>query len=154
MTPESTFSMILYSARPAAIARLKGSPQAPQLNGHVKFYTTPFNGVLIQSQIFGLPGKNNYYAMHIHEKGDCTPPFNDTGMHYNPTNEPHPFHAGDLAPILSNHGYAYSVMFTTRFDIDDIIGRSVIIHINPDDFTTQPSGNSGDKIGCGVILKM
>ena len=72
-------------------------------------------------------------------------------MHYNPQNTEHPNHAGDMPPLLGNQGYAYSVFYDKRFTIQEIIGRAVIIHEKPDDFTTQPSGNSGAKIGCGVI---
>ena len=80
--------------------------------------------------------------------------FPNTGNHYNPGNVPHPEHAGDLPPLLSNNGYAWMVFYTGRVNAEDIIGRSVVIHSMRDDFTTQPSGNSGDKIGCGVIERM
>ena len=69
-------------------------------------------------------------------------------------NTMHPSHAGDLVPLLGNQGYAYLVFYDKRFTIDDIIGRSVIIHRNPDDFATQPSGNSCEKIACGVIRRV
>jgi Cu-Zn family superoxide dismutase len=91
--------------------------------------------------------------MHIHETGNCALPFDQTGNHYNPAGLPHPKHAGDLLPLLGNEGYAYSVFYTDRFELPEIIGRSLIIHSAPDDFTTQPSGNSGVKIGCGVITE-
>ncbi len=81
-------------------------------------------------------------------------PFPNTGNHYNPGNVPHPEHAGDLLPLLSNNGYAWMSFYTSRFNIEEIIGRSLVIHSMRDDFTTQPSGNSGDKIGCGVIERM
>ena len=71
----------------------------------------------------------------------------------NPNNLPHPQHAGDLPPLLGNQGYAYSAFYTDRFELPDIIGRSLIIHSGADDFTTQPSGNAGVKIGCGVIVQ-
>ena len=64
---------------------------------------------------------------------------------------PHPFHAGDFPPLLENNGYAYSKFLTNKFKISEIIGKVIIIHDLPDDFTTQPSGNSGTKIACGVI---
>ena len=80
--------------------------------------------------------------------------FPNTGNHYNPGNVPHPEHAGDLLPLLSNNGYAWMTFYTSRINIEDIIGRSVVVHSMRDDFTTQPSGNSGDKIGCGVIERM
>ncbi len=156
MTPEVTFSEILFTNEPDAVAWIVGSQTAPYLNGCAKFYSTPYNGVLVEAEIFGLPNitepnASNFYAMHIHEFGDCQPPFDKTGSHYNPGNMPHPQHAGDLIPVLGNQGYGFSICYTKRFSINDIIGRSVIIHSNVDDFTSQPSGNSGTKIGCGVI---
>lgn len=66
---------------------------------------------------------------------------------------PHPLHVGDLPPLLENNGYAYMSVLTNKFKISDIIGKTVIIHDMPDDSTTQPSGNSGKKIACGVIRK-
>ncbi len=77
--------------------------------------------------------------------------FPNTGNHYNPNNVPHPEHAGDLPPLLSNNGYAWMSFYTGRVNLNDVIGRSLVIHGMADDFRTQPSGNSGDKIACGVI---
>ena len=127
-----------------------------QLSGLVKFFSTPYGGVLIEAEIFGLPNaetpnSSDFYAMHIHQFGDCSDDFSKSGEHFNPTGEPHPYHAGDLLPLLGNQGYAWSVFYDKRFRLKDIIGRSVIIHAGKDDFTTQPSGNDGKKIGCGVI---
>ena len=135
---------------------MQGNASQPQLAGSVKFYQTSYGGVLIEAEIFGLPGINipgssSFYGMHIHEHGDCTRPFGQTGDHYNPGNLPHPQHAGDLPPLLGCQGYAYLVCYDKRFFVDDILGRSVVIHSMADDFTSQPSGNSGNKIGCGVI---
>ena len=93
-----------------------------------------------------------FFAMHIHEYGDCTPPFDKTGMHYNPGDTLHPQHAGDLVPLLANHSYAWCVFYDERFSLPEVIGKSVIIHRSPDDFLTQPSGNSGDKIATGEVL--
>ena len=112
--------------------------------------------MLIEAEIFGLPnihnpGSTDFYAMHIHEYGNCSDDFSKTGEHYNPADQPHPDHAGDLLPLLGNQGYAWMSFYDKRFTIDQILGRSVIIHQKPDDFTTQPSGNSGTKIACGVI---
>ncbi len=60
---------------------------------------------------------------------------------------------GDLPPLIENNGYAYMSVLLNKFSINEIIGKTVIIHDMPDDFTTQPSGNSGTKIACGVIQK-
>lgn len=150
------FTSILAQNKPAAVAWIKGNNDYPNLGGMVGFFEIPFRGILVNAEIFGLPdteatGNSAFYGMHIHELGDCTPPFDKSGNHYNPTNQPHPYHAGDLPPLFGNHGFAWSAFFDYRFSIEDIIDRSIIIHKKRDDFTTQPSGDSGEKIGCGVI---
>ena len=151
ITPRIVFTELLLRDQPDAAAWIKGNAQNPDLSGMVKFYYTTYGGILIEAQIFGLPDAGNFYAMHIHESGDCSDAFNHTGMHYNPKNTEHPNHAGDMPPLLSNQGYAFSVFYNKRFTIQEIIGKAVIIHEKPDDFTTQPSGNAGAKIGCGEI---
>ena len=145
-------------AYPEAYAKIAGNADNPSLHGIAYFYPVPFGGVMIETEVYGLPYDNvppygQFYAMHIHETGDCSLPFSNTGNHYNPKGLPHPAHAGDLLPLLGNEGYAYSIFYTDRFNLKDIIGRSMIIHSAPDDFTTQPSGGSGDKIACGVITQ-
>lgn len=146
---------------PAAHATVKGSPKFPDINGMVFFYPLT-NGTLVTAQINGLPqGTGNcpadVFGFHIHEGNHCTgnaeDPFANTGAHYNPRVCPHPAHAGDLPPLFGNHGYAFMAFITDRFSVQEIIGRTVIIHSAPDDFTTQPSGNSGAKIACGQIMQ-
>ncbi len=155
-TPRDIFTNILRTYNPSALAWVQGSPAAPSLSGLVRFYDTPYGGVLIEAEIFGLPnivspGSSGFYAMHIHDYGDCSNHFMNTGGHFNPTNALHPDHAGDLLPLLSNQGYAWSSFYDKRFTIPQIIGKSLVIHLLADDFTSQPAGNSGEKIGCGVI---
>ena len=159
ISPDEMFIDILAENMPAAIANVVGNPENPQLHGTVKFFDTNIGGVLVEAEIYGLPNafklySSNFYAFHIHEKGNCKVNFDKTGNHYNPGNTLHPEHAGDMPPLLGNQGFAYSIFYTQRFAIDEIIGRSVIIHSQPDDFVTQPSGNSGTKIGCGVIERV
>lgn len=156
VTPGMIFADILRSGTPDATAWIRGNAQNPQLSGVIRFYSTPYSGVLVEAEIFGLPNistqsSSDFYAMHIHEKGDCTMPFDNTGDHYNPTKEEHPNHVGDMVPLMGNQGYAWLAFYDKRFMISEIIGRSVIIHQMPDDFETQPSGNLGSKIGCGII---
>lgn len=158
LTPRSAFISLLRKNDPKAMAWVTGNDSQPQLSGLVKFYETPYDGVLIEAEFFGLPNvsqqfSSDFYGMHIHESGNCTRPFNQTGEHYNPWHTPHPDHAGDMIPLLGNQGYAWTSFYDKRFQIDEIIGKSVVIHSRQDDFTSQPSGNSGDKIGCGVIRK-
>ncbi len=157
-TPRLTFVRILEQNRPAAVAWVTGNNTYSELSGLVKFYDTPYDGVLVEAEVFGLPnvstqGSSDFYAMHIHQYGNCSGSFEKTGSHFNPTNAFHPEHAGDMIPLLGNQGYAWASFYDKRFTIDDIIGKSVVIHSKRDDFTTQPAGDSGEKIGCGVIRK-
>ena len=99
--------------------------------------------------------KGKFFGFHIHEGTSCTgnskDEFANSKSHYNPTNCPHPFHSGDLPPLLENNGFAYSSFLVNKFTIKEIIGKTIIIHSLPDDFNSQPSGNSGTKIACGKI---
>ncbi len=157
-TPRLTFVRILEKNRPAAVAWVTGKGSYSELSGLVKFYDTPYDGVLVEAEVFGLPnistqGSSDFYAMHIHQYGNCSGSFEKAGSHFNPSNTFHPKHAGDMIPLLGNQGYAWTAFYDKRFTIDEIIGKSVIIHSGRDDFTTQPAGDSGEKIGCGVIRK-
>lgn len=154
VNPESVFHELLSQNKPQAVAEISGNSLHPDLYGVARFFATPYDGILIAIEVSGLPNSTtapNFLGMHIHETGDCTPPFDRTGNHYNPHNQPHPHHAGDLPPLLNNQGYSFTVFYNGYLTIEEIAGRSLIIHSQEDDFTTQPSGNSGDKIGCGVI---
>lgn len=102
-------------------------------------------GVLVQAQIQGL--EDGFHGFHIHSGGSCE----DTDGHWNPEHSRHPDHAGDLPPLLSCDGRACMEVWTGRLCLRDIIGRTVVIHAGRDDFTTQPSGDSGAMIACGVI---
>lgn len=161
-TPRDIFADILEDNEPQAVAWVRGDAAHQSLSGLVKFYSTQYGGVLIEAEMFGLPDQDrtyqsNYYGMHIHENGDCSgtaaEPFANAGSHFNPGRTPHPFHAGDFPSLLSNDGYAWMAFYDKRLTAQDIMGRAVIIHSHPDDFTTQPSGNSGAMIGCGVIMR-
>ena len=158
MNCKPNFIDILQCCPPDAYAIIKGNNQYPCLHGKAHFHNTRYGGTLVEVEIFNLPiisqeVNSTFYGMHIHENGNCTPPFDKTGDHYNPSNTLHPMHAGDMPALLGNNGYAYSVFYTERYSVDDIIGRSIVIHLHSDDYMTQPSGNSGEKIGCGVIKK-
>lgn len=142
---------------PDAISYVRGNKNFPNIDGKVKFYQIN-NGVLVLSQIDNLPDNSNltgFFGMHIHDGEDCEQTldgnFKDS-THYNPNSTTHPKHAGDLPPILSNEGSAFSVVLTNRFNVKDIVGKTIMIHENPDDFRTDPSGNSGSKIACGKII--
>lgn len=145
--------MYVSSGPLAAIAHMSGGPLAPWLSGTVKFYPAK-SGVLVVADIFGLPQDNpsGFFAFHIHEGTDCSGDgFADTGGHYNPAAVPHPRHAGDLPPLLRVRDRAFQAVWTDRFQVQEVIGHTAVIHSGPDDFVSQPAGNSGTKIACGVI---
>ena len=140
---------------------VKGNTEHQLLHGYVQFFYYR-KGTLITGEFWGLPYSedacaSNLCALHIHEQGDCNDAhiqqhFERAKGHYNPMNCPHPAHAGDLPPLFSNEGYAWFSFYTDRFQVSDVIGLSIIVHSKADDFTTQPSGNSGDRIACGIIM--
>lgn len=140
-------------AAPAAVAHVSGGAQGPC--GRVFFYCHP-RGTWVEADIRGLPESGaGFFAFHIHEGRDCGgEDFAHTGAHFNPKGLPHPCHAGDLPPLLSAGGCARMGVLTDRFRVADILGRTVVIHRDPDDFRTQPAGNAGTKIACGVICPL
>lgn len=154
----SFFASVL-NRRPAAVANINGSEEYPDIYGQVRFYQTRY-GTFVATEVFGLPKEyhdcqNSFFAYHIHEgsicAGNCIDPFGQAMSHYNPHMCDHPYHAGDLPPLLGNNGYAFSTFLTDKFSACEIVGRTIIIHLSPDDFTSQPAGNSGARIACGVI---
>jgi Cu-Zn family superoxide dismutase len=129
----------------------------------VYFMDAP-GGTWVYADINGLPPYQpangadpvGPHGFHIHENGTCTigdpaDPFKAAGNHWNPDAQPHGNHAGDLPVLFSNNGHAIMGFFTNRFKTKDVVGKSVIIHENPDDYRSQPAGNAGKRLACGVI---
>lgn len=148
-----------FSRQADAIAYIRGSDSYCNLRGKVLFYQL-YDCVMVQAEIEGLPISNEpcdepVFGFHIHEGTECSGNRNDAfanaKAHYNPDNCLHPYHAGDMPPLFGVNGSAFLAFVTDRFCVDEIIGRTVIIHRMSDDFHTQPSGNAGEKIGCGII---
>lgn len=144
---------------PESYAFIHGSGSYPEINGSVYFYSL-WDGTLVVADIEELPEtelpcQTVILGFHIHTGSRCLPsdndPFGKTGLHYNPENCEHPNHAGDLPPLFVNHGRALQIFYTDRFHPDEIVGHTVVVHSMPDDFHSQPSGNSGEKIACGEI---
>jgi|GEM_PF-1107716 Cu-Zn family superoxide dismutase len=147
-----------------AVAQILGGPLAPGISGSVWFRDVPC-GVEICVRICGLPpyrpavGEEppiGPHGFHIHEFGCCDigdpgNPFTAAGEHWNPTNQPHGNHPGDFPVLFSNNGFSKMCFFTNRFKVADIVGKSVIIHQNPDDYRTQPAGAAGKRLACGII---
>ena len=117
----------------------------------------------ISGRLEGLP-PNGEFGFHIHEKGDCSAPdASSAGGHFNPANAQHgnpqggTHHAGDMLNAKSDaDGVAQVDAVTTGVSLtagqpNDARGKAIVLHEKPDDYATQPSGNSGARIACGVI---
>jgi Cu-Zn family superoxide dismutase len=149
-----------------AYALLNGGSLAPNLKGNVYFIDIQ-GGVQVCVSVTGLPeykpGENGNlpigpHGFHIHENGTCevgdpNDPFKSAGGHWNPTNQPHGNHAGDFPTLFSNNGVSMMCFFTNKFRVQDVIGKAVIIHQSPDDNKSQPAGNAGKRLACGVITQ-
>ena len=147
--------MYCCSTCPDAVARIKGGEEAPHLCGEVRFYQECGN-VLVVADISGMPdcGGTGFFALHIHEGDSCGgEDFSRTGGHYDSKETTHPHHAGDLPPLMRCRDRAFLAVRTDRFCVQEVIGKTVVIHDGPDDFRSQPAGNAGKKIACGVICK-
>lgn len=117
-------------------------------------------GVKLSLEVKGLaPGKHGF---HIHEFGDCSAPdASSAGGHFNPSGDPHagPMdaarHAGDMGNLEADAtGVAKLEYVDAKMSFEgasSILGRGVIVHANPDDLKTQPTGNAGGRLACGVI---
>jgi superoxide dismutase, Cu-Zn family len=126
-------------------------------------FTPRGDKIAIAAKISGLtPGQHGF---HIHEKGDCSSPDGmSAGGHFNPFGKPHAnpavadHHAGDMPMLVADAGGNATLdvvldTMTIGSGAGDIVGRAVIVHKDPDDFTTQPTGNSGARVACGVIRR-
>lgn len=153
---------LLLWKKPQACALLQGSQAYPQITGYVYFYDYR-DGSLVVWDITGLPyetGKctGRIFGFHVHEGGSCTgdasDPFKDAGGHYNPDQCEHPKHRGDMPVVFGNEDNAWGAFYTSRFTPEEVVGKTVILHDMPDDFRSQPSGDSGEKIACGVVYEL
>ena len=159
MYQPSSYALLvsLLRHRPNGIAALRGDERHPTLRGEVLFYETRY-GVFVVADVTGLPTsqdarEDGFFGFHIHAGEECggADSFSMAKGHYNPDIVPHPHHAGDLPPLISVQGRAFSAFLTGRFSVREVIGKTVIIHQDPDDFTAQPAGNAGERIACGII---
>jgi Cu-Zn family superoxide dismutase len=153
-------------AAPAAPARdatvQLASTQGNTASGSLQLVQSP-EGVRVSGTIQGLK-PNGEFGFHFHEKGDCSAPdASSAGAHFNPAQKPHgnpaegEHHVGDMLNVKSNaEGVAQVEATAAEATIGsgeptDVLGKAVVVHESPDDYKTQPSGNSGKRIACGVI---
>lgn len=149
-------------AVPVEYAEAEILPTEGHTTGGLIKFTRTEEGVRIEGTVTGLePGDHGF---HIHEKGDCSAPdASSAGGHFNPAGNPHgapgdppnQHHLGDFGNITAGgNGEAEVNMTDPELRMSgpaSIIGRAVVVHADPDDLKSQPSGNAGARIGCGVI---
>ena len=140
-----------------AEAILSGTEPDTTVTGSLKFDADPTSGkvkMVLEITVPVRAGKS--VAVHIHEHGDCGDMGKMAHGHWNPTNAQHgkwgsvSFHSGDIGNIKLDAKGKGKLTVSGKPD-KNILGKSIIVHSGEDDYTTQPSGNSGSRIGCGVI---
>lgn len=164
--PDTASPSLAEKATPAEPAQEAVAQIAPTqgntVNGSVALSGSA-QGVHITGSIQGLKPDADF-GFHVHEKGDCTAPdASSAGGHFNPTQAQHgnpsgpTHHAGDMLNIHSNaEGIAQVDVTAPGISLHgdpstDVMGKAIVVHEAPDDYTTQPSGNSGKRVACGVI---
>ena len=152
------------SAAAPATKAVELKDQKGKLVGTVVLMDTP-HGLLLRGSLTGLPPGT--HAIHFHEIGVCEPPFKSSGGHFNPSKKEHGIldaagpHAGDLPNlVIPKNGKLDFELFAmdltlapgTNTVLDDD-GTALVIHAKADDYKSQPAGDAGDRIACGVITK-
>lgn len=145
---------------PDAVVQLEGK-SGSSLTGTAELRRTG-TGVLLTLRVNNAaPG---VHGVHLHEVGDCSAPdATSAGAHWNPTAAPHghlgkpPAHLGDIGNLVVDAEGRGALEFVTELwtvgggGLNDVLGKALVIHATADDLASQPSGNSGARIGCGVV---
>jgi Cu-Zn family superoxide dismutase len=148
--------------RPSATATLEPTSAASTAHGTVAFQDTGDGNVEVTIDLTSVPP--GVHGFHIHDKGDCGNAGNNAGGHFNPTGMVHgapdavSHHAGDFGNVTAEANGEVHTHFTTHSislaegSTTSAIGHAVVLHGNPDDLVTQPTGNAGPRIACGVVV--
>lgn len=150
------------TSKPSAVATAQLEPtRGNTANGSVRFEQIG-GKVRVSGTVRGLP-PGAQLGFHVHEKGDCSSGDGmSAGGHFNPGGTPHgrhgagPHHAGDLPSLVVDAAGQARIDFVTSSisvgrGANSVLDRGLIVHRDPDDYTTQPTGNAGPRLACGVI---
>jgi len=146
-----------------ATATLQGAPTDTDFKGTVTI-TPDGAGVKIVADLSGVD-KDGPHGFHLHQNGECThgegdKHFTSAGGHFNPANADHacpptePRHAGDLGNIEVKNGTGHLEITTNALSLsgdNTVVGKAFILHAKGDDCKTQPTGDAGDRLACGVV---
>lgn len=144
-----------------AEAIISGTEEGSIVAGTVKLMENE-NGVLVVANLSGVKPAGDH-GFHVHQNGSCADGGNAAGGHFNPLSVDHGYlpqnglehaHAGDMGNItIDEDGNGALAVELTGVDLASIMGRAIILHAAPDDFS-QPTGNAGGRIGCGIITEV
>jgi Cu-Zn family superoxide dismutase len=169
---KTTLTLLAAAALLGACAHHAGGPRATaqlqSTTGNTTSGTVSFvqagSKVQVSGEVRGLkPGAE--HGFHVHEKGDCSSGDGmSAGGHFNPTGSPHgshgmgAHHTGDLPSLKADAGGVAKFSFdsstiTVGSGNTDIVGKGLIVHRDPDDYKTQPTGNAGPRLACAVITR-
>lgn len=154
-------AIVEAAGKPAATAAIEAR-SGSEVAGVVDFISLSDGKTRVVMSFTGLSA--GPHGVHLHEVGDCSAvDASSAGAHWNPMSHLHggpgtpERHAGDLGnAIAGTDGKAIAIVETADFTVggeNSVVGKAVVVHANADDMTSQPSGNSGGRIGCGVIQK-
>lgn len=139
---------------------LQGSPDDTDFAGTVTIHPAG-TGVHLVADVAGVD-TDGKHGIHVHENGQCDHEgeggqhFTSAGGHFNPAGADHacpptePRHAGDLGNIEVSGGKGHLELSVTNLTLEQVTGKAIILHANEDDCKTQPTGNAGDRLACGV----
>lgn len=162
LVPLALFALAACSTMgggPTAMATLEPT-SGSTAGGTVRLVQQSDGSVEVTVDLAGVPA--GVHGFHVHDKGDCGDNGNAAGGHFNPSTTAHgaptatPHHAGDFGNVTAGADGKVSTRFNTRSvtvaaGMNSAVGHAVILHANPDDLTTQPTGNAGGRIACGVV---
>jgi Cu-Zn family superoxide dismutase len=151
-----------HTKGPMAMATLE-STSGSTAKGTVNFQDAGDNGVEVVVDLTGVPP--GVHGFHVHEKGDCGNNGQNAGGHFNPSGMVHgapdsvSHHAGDFGNVTADDKGEVHTRFTTHSitintGANAVVGHAVVLHGNPDDLVSQPAGNAGPRIACGVTTLM